>query len=283
MDKFIDGFRFFEHENMIVIEQDRTNEYVDYINKNNIKKLMISELYYFSNEINFLEKCKNVEGVHIIANRISDFSPLYNLRNLKSLYVDEPTVELNISLIKNLEYFNINDAKYLKGLNECKKLKTLLISKYKPKSKNLEELHQVSNLEDLQIFQTQIISLNGIEKFTKLKELEIYRAPKLESIEAIEKVSKTLKLLSFDCCKKIKNHNYVSRLKEIELIAFINCGEIQNIKFIKDLPKLDTFSFTDTNIVDGDLSPCIGLEYSGFSNKKHYSHTFKELNDEKYW
>jgi protein phosphatase 1 regulatory subunit 7 len=49
------------------------------------------------------------------------------------------------------------------------------------------------------------------------------------------------------------------------------------------MPKLKQFMFVDTNIVDGDLSPCIGLEYSGFFDKKHYSHKFKELNDKKYW
>ena len=82
-------------------------------------------MFYNLNEISFLEKCNNIEGVHIVGNKISDFSGLYHLEKLKKLYVDEPNGELDSSLIKHLEDFTINDEKYLRGLNECKNLKVL--------------------------------------------------------------------------------------------------------------------------------------------------------------
>ena len=42
-------------------------------------------------------------------------------------------------------------------------------------------------------------------------------------------------------------------------------------------PKLQEISFVEINVEDGDLSPCLGLDYVGFFNKRHYSHTVAEV------
>ncbi|EEK95319.1 hypothetical protein bcere0012_16390 [Bacillus cereus BDRD-ST24] len=34
----------------------------------------------------------------------------------------------------------------------------------------------------------------------------------------------------------------------------------------------------DSTIVDGNLESCVGIDFVGFNNKRHYSHKFKELN-----
>jgi len=101
---------------------------------------------------------------------------------------------------------------------------------------------------------------------------------KLEYIDDLELNSNTLKHLRFDVCKKIKNHDYVCKLHNLELLAFDKCSEIPTISFIRDLPSLKSFIFVGTNIKDGDLSACIGRDYVGFLNKRHYSHKFEDLN-----
>lgn len=55
-------------------------------------------------------------------------------------------------------------------------------------------------------------------------------------------------------------------------------AEISTLNFLKGLKKLKHFGFAGTNIKNGDLSPCIGIEHVGFNNKRHYSHTYEELN-----
>ena len=75
----------------------------------------------------------------------------------------------------------------------------------------------------------------------------------------------------------------LSGIYQLEELSLTNCGENENIGFIKLMKNLKVFVFIITNVVDGDLSTCIGLRYSGFFDKKHYSHKFKELNDKKYW
>ncbi|MFF3025431.1 hypothetical protein ACFVRR_22775 [Gottfriedia sp. NPDC057948] len=69
----------------------------------------------------------------------------------------------------------------------------------------------------------------------------------------------------------------LSGINRLEELSLTNCGEIENIGFIKLMKNLKVFVFIDTNVVDGDLSPCIGLRYSGFFDKKHYTHKFKQL------
>ena len=74
-------------------------------------------------------------------------------------------------------------------------------------------------------------------------------------------------------CPQIKNHEAVKTIKNLEVLKFNNCGTMPSIKFIKELPKLNTFTFVNTIVEDGDIKPCFDLEFVGFSDTKHYSHT----------
>ena len=75
----------------------------------------------------------------------------------------------------------------------------------------------------------------------------------------------------------MKNHDYLCYLTDLETLILSGCGNIQNLQFIKELPKLKHFSFVDSTIVDGNLEPCVGIDFVGFNNKRHYSHKFNEL------
>ena len=43
------------------------------------------------------------------------------------------------------------------------------------------------------------------------------------------------------------------------------------------MPKLEFFSFVDTDVVDGDLTPCMRLDYAGTMNKRHYNIKAEDL------
>ncbi|MBZ9689682.1 hypothetical protein G9F72_025730 [Clostridium estertheticum] len=283
--KEINGFMFYDwNEICIVIEDTRINEYVEYINKSDLKAIGINDFYYKLRDMDFLNECPNVDEVNIISPLLRNFDGLLKLKNLLRLTINEHEGgELDISKLYKLEYFMGDCNKYLKGVENAANLKTLSLSKYNPKNKNIEELSKLCNLELLQIVQTQITSIKGIRNLKKINRLEIFRAPKLEYIDEIEEISDSLRILSFGKCKNLRNHEYVKCLKNLESLTFNECREIPSIDFIREMPKLKDFIFVDTNVIDGDLSPLIGFEYSGFFDKKHYSHKFKELNDKKYW
>ncbi|PEZ02903.1 hypothetical protein CN326_19100 [Bacillus sp. AFS018417] len=267
----------------VQIHGSRINEYVDFINTHNFKSVYINSLRYEPTHINFLKDCPQIEKLSIGSSYITDFSGLYRLKNLKSLSLDELAVPINLAELEsftNLETLYIQWNKNITGFECCPNLRELLIWKYKPKQKNLEELASLTNLEKLTITQGNIDSLKGCGAFPKLTKLEINYLRNIEYIDEIEKNSSTLKWLEFGNCSKIKNHSYVSCLKELETLIFASCGDIQNLQFVKELLKLKHLSFVDSNIVDGNIEPCNGIHFVGFNDKRHYSHKFEELNPE---
>ena len=56
-----------------------------------------------------------------------------------------------------------------------------------------------------------------------------------------------------------------------------NCGDISSLDFIESMNNLKFLSFVDTNIIDGDLTPCLRLEYVGTIDKRHYNLRASEL------
>lgn len=274
-----DGFCFYDGLNCgcIAIESKRIESYVRYIRENDIKWISLNNLFYSDENIEFLVDCSFIEKLSITSSSILDYSGLKHLNNLQSLSIEEPKGEVDLSTITSLEELSTEFSKNVIGLDMLNKLKTLKLWKYNPKSKSLKELSSITSLEELQISQSNIRSLEGCENFANLKKFELNYLAKLEYIDEIEKNADTLISLRFDYCKKIKNHDYVSCLRKLNLLAFDNCGEIPSIGFIRQMPNLENFIFVNTNITDGDLSPCIGLKYVGFLNKKHYSHTREDL------
>jgi len=132
-------------------------------------------------------------------------------------------------------------------------------------------------IKTLDLFVTNITSLVGIGKFPILRKLTIYNAPHLIDISALKEVRGTLEILEFDSCNRIESYDGLSEATALKKLIISKSGPIQSLSFIKSLVNLDFLSFVKTNLVDGDLSPALRLNYVGFENKKHYSHTFDEI------
>lgn len=113
--------------------------------------------------------------------------------------------------------------------------------------------------------------------FYRLEEFELNYCSKLETLCCLEESKDTLVSLRFNHCKSIINHNYVIQLDHLNRLAYNYGGTIPTIKFIKKMPALKKFMFVGTDVADGDMAPCIGLDYAAFSNKKHFSHTVEKI------
>jgi protein phosphatase 1 regulatory subunit 7 len=101
--------------------------------------------------------------------------------------------------------------------------------------------------------------LNGLEKFGQLEKFELNYCSKLDILCCLEKSKETLVSLRFDHCKSITNHECVMQLVNLNTLAYNNGGAMPSIKFIKEMASLNAFMFVGTDVIDGDMTPCIGL------------------------
>jgi hypothetical protein len=199
-----------------------------------------------------------------------------NIKHLAGLdFVKEP---LDLKWFKELESIAFTPSKFIVDLDACRKLKKLTLSSFNPKSHNLADLPTLGSLETFALVKSNIWSLEGISKFKTLKELNIYGASQFKSCVALGDLHKTLKVISFESCRKLCDLEMLGKVKSLEKLLLTNCGSIPNLAFIHELKGLKRFSFVGTNILDGDLTYCNGLVYVGFDEKKHYNRKIKDFN-----
>ena len=129
----------------------------------------------------------------------------------------------------------------------------------------------------LGVVQCSIDSATGVEHLRKLCCLELSYCPRLEDITPLARLSDGLLELELDHCKKIPDLTFLRCLRRLRKLIVSDCGEVATLGFIKAMTDLEFLSFVGTNVLDGDMTPCFNLKYAGFMNKRHYSHTFEEV------
>lgn len=271
--KFLDGLQ----SEYIVVESSRITDYIKYINKNKIKAAFLSNLYYFANGINFLQECNFLEKLSITSSSIENYDGLSYLQSLEDLILEEPKGKVDLTCHTALKRLAADYNKNIIGMEQLKGLKELSLWHYKPKSRDLSGISGLDSIKELEIIQSNINSLNGCGSLLKLERLKFAYLSQFRYIDELEKIKKSLKILDFDCCKKIENHEYVMCLNNLEKLRYYKCGNIKTINFISNMPNLKEFVFMGTNVVDGNLKACAGLEYVAFTNKRHFSHKMSDF------
>ena len=272
------------HEKWMHIDSSRLDECLRYMYENNIKHINISDLYYKEKDISFLEDLKDyLEGLFVDDAGYHRYDVINKLHNLKIIGVEDNGKDvIDFSNFPNLEkcrefYFNKRQV----NIESCKKLKTLRALKYKPKSGDFSELPFIPSLEVLKLLYLTPTSLKGIERFSHLKALSLYRAHKLESLDDLLSLTDVLEEFELEGKTKIFDYQALGKLRVIKRVFLNNVGDIKNLSFLETMPSLNHFAFMDSNVVDGDLSYCKKVNgWVAFTNKKHYSMTFEELHPE---
>lgn len=264
-----------------MIDSDRIEESITYIRQNDLRHIGINSFIgYKKSDIGFLADIADfVEGITIPESR-PDISILNGLRNLKSLgFVDNKKTVIDLSNFPDLTTLACDYSKRLLSLESCEQLKELTLSKYRPKEKNLLSLPRLSSLSALSLFSTNIESFLGIASFPVLRRLSAFRAPNLTDIRGLADVKNTLAEVEFDQCKRIDSYTTLGTLTKLRKLILSNCSAIRSLSFVNELESLQFLSFVGTNVIDGDLSPTLGIGYVGFDDRRHYSHSFQEVSN----
>lgn len=263
----------------LFINSDRLADCIKYLHNNDLRYISIDYFQgYKAKDIAFLVQLKDfLEGLSV-SETLFDYSIVKQLHKLK--YLDVPDNGKDIIDLKNfpaIEMCGVAFSERLQGLESCSNLKSLTITNYKSKTKDLSTLPSLDNLEHLSLIKTDITTLQGIEHYSNLKRLEIFSASKLEAIAPLQALSNSLEEIQIEQCKKINDYESLGKVKSLTKIILSESGEIKSLAFIKELPRLKFISFWGTNVLDGNIKYCEGLSYVGFDNKKHYTHKSEQF------
>ncbi|HYM94363.1 MAG TPA: hypothetical protein VET23_09515, partial [Chitinophagaceae bacterium] len=257
-----------------------TNRAVDCCHFAMAKGIKIISLYpeiYVAKDLKPLQPIeKYIEGL-LLDEKIS-YDSLNRFTSLTFLSVpDNGNDTVDLSSFSKLEMLACNLSNRLQGLESCSNLKSLTVSNYKSKTKDLAALPSLNNLEHLSLIKTDITTLHGVERYNNLKKLEIFSASKLEAIAALQALSSSLEEIQVEQCKKIDDYETLGKVKSLKKIILSESGEIKSLAFVKELPLLEFISFWGTNVLDGNIKYCEGISYVGFDNKKHYTHKSEQF------
>jgi len=205
-----------------------------------------------------------------------DIKPLEYCEHLKLLVIGRNKQSISLARLHNIKDLSLDWHKniILPSSTVASSIERLSLQGYT--SDNLLNLPKYSNLEKLILIQSSISTIKGIDVYVKLSELELSYCLKLQDIAHVTDLPNLTKV-DIEGCKKIINISVLSNAQSIKLLRLTNCGNLTDIEFIRKMKSLENFSFVKTNIVNGDLSPCLSLKWVGFINKKHYSHSFEEM------
>jgi len=264
----------------IFVESHRIDACMDYAARNGLEGITISALKGFKlPDLSFLLRFPAVEHLTILQAEMLDISAIATLKDLKYLQMTgAPKQSVNFANFPHLRELRVQWWPELRFVGTLASLRTLSLSHYKPTSCDLSALPEIPRLEELNLVQSRKLVLSGIGRFSRIKKLSAYYLPALRDLSPLSSfASGAMESLEFGNCPKIANHDEVRVIRSLKRLAFNQCGEIPSLAFLNELTALESFSFVGTNIVDGDLRPCLRLRFAGFLDKRHYSHRSAEF------
>ena len=223
---------------------------------------------------NLSETLQVISFIQDIGN-VVNFESIYNLKEMRKVYFqDKQKFTFDISRFTKLQHLGSDYWDGLINLDKAYSLTSLVICKYP--FPDLLLLSALRNLEILHIYSSQIQSLYGVERLS-IRKLCLARNNKLEDIHQINEVS-SLESLQIEGCRRLENFSVLKGNSHIEDL-FID--KLDSIDFVESMPHLKKINFW--NCKDGNMSPLLksqSLEVVNFyPNKKHYTHTLKEIEE----
>lgn len=264
------------------MDSDRIDSCVDYFAQRKLHGVVISPLDGFKlADLGFLtRRLPAVEHLVVLHADMIDISAVNDLRLLRSLQITgRPKQKLDLANLDALCELDVHWWPKL-GFDGClPKLRVLKLKGYRSKTEGVLGVPDLPELEDLELIQTPIATPTGIDRFSRLRRLAFYYLPKLRNIAPVGHAfgDSDLAILEFGHCPHITDHDRVSSIGSLKTLWFNHCGKVPTLQFLDALPDLQDFRFVGTEVLDGDLTPCLRIRSVGFLDKKAYSHRYADF------
>lgn len=254
----------FENDIMLVAQQ---------LKENNIESIIIRT---FGNnyQINFenLKYISFIKELSIDSGSYINVNNIYLLEKLETLWINNNNYgeEIDLTKLKSLTKLIIaNSCVNLKGLYNLPNLITLKLQKFN--EIDLTKFEMMNKLTSLELVQSKIRTLDGVEKMKNLKCLTLFYSSKLLSIEKIS-VLKNLEYLEIRNCKKIENYECLKLLKNLKRLSIYDSSTLNDLLFVNQLKSLEFIGLINTNVNDGNIEPLIKIKSHGYTNKKNFNY-----------
>ncbi len=257
----------------MVLKSDWSNELLLEFKRKSIVGLELNYAKGWKHtDLSFLENLQDLKELLITHWAIEDVSKIHSLHNLKGLEVStDCKSKIDFSVFPHLEEVSLEWRAKAKSIYQCRTLKKVFINHWPGKS--LELFSELKDLEDLALYTPRLEEIGHVP-FRKLKRLSIALCRKLDSLDGIE-LFQNLRELDIHGCKNINDISLSSKLLKLEKFYFNNNGHVKSLKPLEPLVNLCQFLFYEsTNVEDGDLSVLTSLPKltsAAFKERKHYN------------
>lgn len=247
---------------------------IELINKINIEKALV-----IGESIEFIKECPSLKYLSIVPADTSgnsfDYSPLYEMPeiielNCKTIYghLDQFSTVIDYEKMKGIKNVSISGIGHLNYFKVAT-LEALKLSNM-PTMIDLQSLASLHSLKSLEIIQCGVQSLRGIESLTTLSQLNVGYCRKLSDVSALVDLGHSLNELSIESCNKIEDFNFLNHLTGLRRLCLDGKNNLPNLTFLKQMPELNELILW-MNVLDGDITPCIGISYVSLANRRHFN------------
>ncbi len=130
---------------------------------------------------------------------------------------------------------------------------------------------------------SRLDSLDGIERWqATLREVDIFRAPRLVDIGKIEQLT-CLESFELSYCKRVRSIDALRKILGLKRLVLADCGKIESFSPLRGMKNLRMVVFdSSTEIEDGDLSvfsTLPALDVVGFMERRHYTHNREQVKE----
>jgi hypothetical protein len=224
--------------------------------------------------LEFLSNFPELLALSIVGRTAEPIEPIHRLHNLRLLRVLAYCKnEIRFHEFPHLIDCGIQWRPKAMSVFDALGLRVLFINGFS--GTDTRQFGRLTSLESLAILGSPIRSLEGLAPLHELRSLRLGDLRQLQSLIGIESLIR-LEKLEIGTCRKIRVIDEVSSLAKLREFYLDNVGDIQSLKPLAQLSQLHRVTFVEsTNILDGDLSPLVGLpnfELVAFQNRRHYSH-----------
>jgi hypothetical protein len=220
--------------------------------------------------------------LHVLARSIRDLSPVYDLAGtLEEFRVQSaPMTPVDRAALPKLRALACTWPQVVDTIEETTTLEYLAAGEYS--AMDLTPLAHLTSLRGLLLKdRPSLRSLDGVESMPWVASLGIFLAP-LEDTTALSRLkSPVLTELRLGACRRINSLNDMSSLVGLRFLDVSEGGDIDSLRPISDLKRLERLYLYDTTrIVDGDLTPLLGLPRLAdlrMMNRRHYKPSMPEV------